>query len=202
MVAFRFLALLTVGLSLLTFVFLLNVSNARLEREALRQVVGAPFQLEAGGEASWTLDLGGTRVETAWPGEQRQPRLFVRAEPGAEIAARAEYRSAEGVSLLQALSGGERVVATAGPDGLASFGSLWLSWEHPLTIEFNVLKGGPEGSQGEPFLSGQPSKNFMAARAISRTLWVVFTIIGAMGLAVLVATQRDLFGAPRGSARP
>ena len=104
MVAFRFLALLTVGLSLLTFVFLLNVSNARLEREALRQVVGAPFQLEAGGEASWTLDLGGTRVETAWPGEQRQPRLFVRAEPGAELAARAEYRSAEGVSLLQALS--------------------------------------------------------------------------------------------------
>ena len=37
MVAFRFLALLTVGLSLLTFVFLLNVSNARLEREAIRQ---------------------------------------------------------------------------------------------------------------------------------------------------------------------
>ena len=48
MVAFRFLALLTVGLSLLTFVFLLNVSNARLEREALRQVMGEPFALQAG----------------------------------------------------------------------------------------------------------------------------------------------------------
>ncbi len=202
MVAFRFLALLTVGLSLLTFVFLLNVSNARLEREALRQVVGEPFALQAGAPTSWTLELGGARVESAWPGEQRQPRLSVRAEPGAEIAAQAEYRSEEGDVLLQALVDGERVVATADPDGLASFGALWLSWEHPLTIEFEVLAGGAGEGEGVPFLSGQPSRNFTAARAISRTLWIVFTVIGAMGFAVLVATQRDLFGAPRGGARP
>jgi hypothetical protein len=199
MVAFRFLALLTVGLSLLTFVFLLNVSNARLEREALRQIVGEPFALQAGDPASWTLDLGGARVESAWPGEQRQPRLSVRAEPGAKIAARATYRAEDGGVLLAALVDGERVVATADPDGLVSFGALWLSWEHPLTLEFEVLEGGP--GEGVPFLSGQPTRNFMAARAISRTLWIVFTIIGAMGFAVLVATQRDLFGAPRGSAR-
>jgi len=198
MVAFRFLALLTVGLSLLTFVFLLNVSNARLEREALRQVVGEPFSLQAGAPVSWTLDLGGSRVESAWPGEQRQPRLSVRAEPGTEIAARAEYRSDDGAVLLGALVDGERVVATADSDGLLSFGALWLSWEHPLTIQLEVLAGGGEGV---PFLSGQPSRNFTAARAISRTLWIVFTIIGAMGFAVLVATQRDLFGAPRGAPR-
>lgn len=202
MVAFRFLALLTVGLSLLTFVFLLNVSNARLERESLRQVVGAPIQLKGGEEVAWTLDFGDSRVESAWPGAQRQPRLFLRTVPGAVVAARAEYRSPEDAPLLQALVAGERVVATAGPDGLASFGYLWLSWVHPLTISFEALEGVGEEAPAEPFLSGQPSKNFIAARAISRTLWVVFTVIGAMGFAVLVATQRDLFGAPRGSARP
>ena len=201
MVAFRFLALLTVGLSLLTFVFLLNASNARLEREAFRELAGEPFELTVGEEASWDLHLGGERVETAWPGEQRQPSLSVRAAPGAKLAARAEYRSDDDVLLLSALTGGERVVATAGPDGLVSFGSLWLSWEHPLVVQFEVLAVGQEGGAAEPVLSGTPSINFIAARAISRTLWLVFTAIGAMGFAVLVATQRDLFGAPRGRAR-
>lgn len=202
MVAFRFLALLTVGLSLLTFVFLLNVSNARLEREALRELSGEAFELQVGSQATWTLDLGGTRVETTWPGEQRQPCLSVRAEPGVKIAARAEYRTEEGATLLQALTGGDRVVAIAGPDGLVQFGSLWLSWDHPLTVQFEVLAAGSGLGQGEPVLSGRPSTNFTAARTISRTLWFVFTVIGAMGFAVLVATQRDLFGSPRGAARP
>ena len=196
MVAFRFLALITVGFVLLTFVFLLNASNARLEREAVRVLVAEPFPLEAGGESSWTLDLGAPRVEEAWPGVQRQPRLTVRAAPGAELAARAEYRSADGGVRLQALTAGERVVVAAGEDGVVDLGTLWMSWEHPLTVDLEVLDAG-EGGEAQPVLSGSPSRNFVAARAISRTLWLVFTIIGAAGMAILVATQRDLFGEKR-----
>ena len=62
MVAFRFLALLTVGFVLLTFVFLLNVSNARLEREAVRSLDGEVFSLDAQQPITWTLDLGARTV--------------------------------------------------------------------------------------------------------------------------------------------
>lgn len=200
MVAFRFLALLTVGFVLLTFVFLLNVSNARLEREAVRSLDGEVFSLDAQQPITWTLDLGAPRVDEAWPSPQRQPRLTVRAAAGAELAARAEYRSTDGGIRLQALTRGERVVASAGEDGVLDFGTLWMSWEHPLTIELEVVDPGA-GGEAQPRLAGAPARNFVAARAISRTLWLVFTVIGAMGFAVLVATQRNLFGSPRGAAR-
>ncbi|MEM9803260.1 MAG: hypothetical protein AAGA20_23275 [Planctomycetota bacterium] len=197
--AFRFLALLTVGFVLLVLVFLLNASNARLEREATRELRGPTFEAALGGGATWTIDLGERRVEQAWPSEQRQPRLYLRGAGGATIAAVAEYLGEGDEAQLPAFVGEERIVGAPGEEsGELEFGPLWMSWEHPLRITFEVVGAEGDPAEATPILRGEPSLDFVAARAIARTLWAVFTILGLVGFAGLVATQDDLFK-PRGS---
>ncbi|MEM1447658.1 MAG: hypothetical protein AAGI22_01025 [Planctomycetota bacterium] len=202
MVAFRFLALLTVGFVLLSLIFLLSASHGRLEREQFRVLTGPTFSTEQGTKAEWVIELGGPRIDQAWPAAQRQPRLFVRGVPGARIAARARYIDKDGGTLLPALEGTEPVVGAVGEtDGVLEFGPLWMSWDHPLEITFEVLEAGPEAAMAEPVLRGAASTNYVAARAIARTLWFVFAILGALGLAGLVASDRELF-ARRPEERP
>ncbi|MEM9378851.1 MAG: hypothetical protein AAGB93_02800 [Planctomycetota bacterium] len=194
MVAFRFLALLTVGFVLLSLIFLLSASHGRLEREQFRVLTGPSFAAEEGTLAEWVIELGGPRIEEAWPAAQRQPRLFVRGAPGARIAAKARYITDDGTTLLPALEGPEPVVGAVGEkDGELEFGPLWMSWEHPLEVTFQVLESGPEAATAVPVLRGAASTNYVAARAIARTLWFVFAILGALGFAGLVATDRELF---------
>lgn len=206
MAAFRFLALITVGFVLLMFVFLLNAGHSRFEREGSRRILGPELALEEGKSVVWTVDFGAQRIEEAWPGVQRQPRLFLSGMGGASVVARAQYVNEEGESVLDAFVDGGLVRAktappetTKGPRGTdAEFGPLWMSWEYPLQITLTVIDRGDEIGIAQPVLHGEPSKDFMASRAISRTLWMVFSIIGAMGFAGLLATQKELFGATRG----
>lgn len=209
MAAFRFLALITVGFVLLMFVFLLNAGHSRLEREATRRIVGPELALEEGKSVVWTVDFGSKRIEQAWPGVQRQPRLFLRGLRGASVVARAQYVDDEGETLLDAFVEGGLVramlPAVEGENGSldpeAEFGPLWMSWEHPLQITLTVIDRGDAIGTAQPVIHGIPSKDSIASRAISRTLWVVFSIIGAMGFAGLLATQKELFGATRGAAQ-
>lgn len=203
MAAFRFLALLTVGFVLLMFVFLHLASQGRLEREAERVLTGPSFIVEDGGGGSWTIDLGAPRIEQAWPGAQRQPRLFLKGAAGAQVSARAVYLGMDDAVLLDALVGGEHVIGLAGDvPGELEFGPLWLSWEHPLRVTFAVIEAGAEPVDVTPVLRGEPSSNYITARKIARGLWTIFTVIGVLGFAGLIATQKKLFGAPIGGPRP
>lgn len=215
MAAFRFLALITVGFILLMFVFLLNAGHSRLEREATRRLLGPELALEEGKSVVWTVDFGASRIEQAWPGVQRQPHLYIEGLQGASVVARAQYVNDEGESVLDAFVDGGLVRAmpwkpeggaeegpeeeNGPPSPNAEFGPLWMSWEYPLQITITVIDRGDSIGTAQPILRGQPSKDFIASRAISRTLWMVFSIIGAMGFAGLLATQKELFGATRGA---
>lgn len=208
MAAFRFLALITVGFVLLMFVFLLNAGHSRLERESTRRILGPELALEEGKSVVWTVDFASRRIEEAWPGVQRQPRLYLSGLGAASVVARAQYVNEEGESVLDAFVDGGLVRAKPpgpdvpkGPRGPeAEFGPLWMSWEYPLQITLTVIDRGDAIGVAQPVLHGKPSKDFIASRAISRTLWMVFSIIGAMGFAGLLATQKELFGATRGAA--
>ena len=81
-------------------------------------------------------------------------------------------------------------------EGELEFGPLWMAWERPLRITFEVVEG-EAGAEAVPVLRGTPSTNFVAARAIARTLWMVFAVIGALGFAGLAATQKDMFRVER-----
>jgi hypothetical protein len=201
MAAFRFLALLTVGFILLVLSFLLHAGHSRLEREGTRVIQGPELAPRAGESVIWTVDFAAQRVEQAWPGVQRQPRLYLEGADGRVIEAEASYVDAEGRPVLDAFVGGGPVEGAAGEGDEVAFGALWMSWEHPLRITLTVLEGGgPEGGTMRPVLRGKPGKDFIAARAVSRTLWLVFTIIGLLGFAGLAATQGDLFRVQRGEA--
>ena len=196
MAAFRFLALLTVGFVLLMLIFLLHAGQSRLEIEGKRILEGPEMTIgesqDAG--ATWTIDLGGVRVEEAWPAAQRQPHLGVRAAPaGAMVTASAHYVDEDGERVLDAFIGGGPLTRSTAPgtDGddprEVSFGPIWMSWEHPLVIELEA----DQPVELQPVLSGEPSINYVAARQMARTLWIVFSIIGVLGFIGLLVTLRE-----------
>lgn len=191
MAAFRFLALLTVGFVFVVLVFLLHAGQSRLELEGTRFLSGPDIGPKAGEEVVWTLDLGGQKVTEAWPGAQRQPRLFVSGGKGAKIRAQASYVDRDGASVLDAfVVPGEALGAAGERPGELAFGALWMSWEHPLVITLTVLEAGEGAEPAQLLLRGEPTQNYIAARAMARTLWIVFSIIGALGIAGLLATHR------------
>lgn len=228
MAAFRFLALLTVGFVLLMLVFLLHAGQSRLEIEGRRILTGPEITLDPSGspeDGSWELELGGVREAESWPAAQRQPRLFVRGVPaGAEVTARAVYverrdpragepggeRGAGATGhrevVLSALVDGEVVTRSDSVAGYVAdvddareldFGPLWMSWEHTLVIE---LEGDRE-MVVHPVLRGEPSVNYVAARQMARTLWIVFSVIGFLGFVALLVTLREPLAARAGSGR-
>lgn len=202
MAAFRFLALLTVGFSLLVLIFLLHVHQARLEREMTREIVGPSLELHPGEDATWIVDLGGARVEEAWPGEQRQPHIFLRGPAvasGSVVRVRARYLDALSVeggeapppaleSAFVSRTGDDGfVTAEAGEaDGELALGPVWLSWDHPLELSARIEGATP--TRGAFVLRGSPSTDSLAARSIARTLWAVFTVMSAAGFAGLILT--------------
>lgn len=194
MSALRFLALLSTGFVLLMLAFLLHVSHARVEREGSRHLEGPPLELAPGARVTWELDLGGLRIDEAWPAVQRQPRLFASGVPaGATLEATAQYGAGEEGArpAFFAGAGVQPGVVDETPGELA-FGPLWLSYEHPLRVELVCVDPG-EGGTATPVLRGDPGTDFRAARAISRTVWLVFVAIGAASFALLMVTQRGLF---------
>lgn len=200
MAAFRFLALMTVGSVLLVLIFLLHAANGRMEQEATRILSGPEFELAAGTKSVWALDLGGERIEEAWPAPQRQPQLAVTSALGTQlegviVRAAASYIDDEGVRRPAFVSGTLKTEALAAPDDKGDLrielGSLWLSYEHQLEIELEVVTAA--GGTAVATLQGQPTENYIAGRAVARSLWLVFSIIGLFGFAGLMATQQNLF---------
>lgn len=197
MAAIRFLALLSTGFVLLALVFLLHASQSRVEREGTRVLRGENLELAAGAAISWELDLNGQRIDQAWPGVQRQPRLVLRgAAPGAVLEVSGRYQREDGSMLADAFmesEGPQRV--TLGEAEESDAGALWLSYDHPLRLEVRCVEPGAGGTV-TPILRGDPGDDFRAARAISRTVWMVFVAIGAASFALLLATNRDLLRTP------
>ena len=191
MAALRFLALLSTGFVLLMLAFLLHVSHGRVEREGSREIVGPAVALAAGEALSWDLDLGGQRIDEAWPGVQRQPRLWLRGGgAGAVLEISASYRDGAGEPVLDALQAGtQRVTLGEAP---VEVGALWLAYDHPLRVSISCVEPGAGGAT-TPVLRGDPGDDFRAARAISRTVWMVFCAVGAASFALLIATTRGLF---------
>ncbi|QDV06479.1 hypothetical protein Poly30_19890 [Planctomycetes bacterium Poly30] len=207
--AFRFLSLLTVGFSLLVLVFLLNATQGRLESEAFRVLEGPEVALEPGQTAQWTLELGGSRIEEAWPAAQRQPRIFLVGDPSgglgdASVAVSATYVDEDDTPRSAFVSGAAEVTGVAGEDpGELEFGPLWMNWEQELQLEVRVLEAvasGGAGASGEAGASGgaarlvmrgEASLDYLAARSMARTLWFVFTAIAAAGFAGLMLTVRE-----------
>lgn len=191
MAALRFLALLSTGFVLLMLAFLLHVSHGRVEREGSREITGPDLPLVAGEALTWDLDFGGQRIEEAWPGVQRQPRLWLRGGgAGAVLEIEASYRDGEGALALDALQAGTQRV-TLGEDP-HEVGALWLSYDHPLRVSISCVEPGGGGAT-TPVLRGDPGEDYRAARTISRTVWMVFCAIGAASFALLIATTRGLF---------
>lgn len=191
MAALRFLALLSTGFVLLMLAFLLHVSHGRVEREGSREITGPELALTKGEGVPWEVDLGGKRIEQAWPGVQRQPHLWLEgAASGAVVDVAASYVDPEGAAVLDALVGGTQRL-TIGEEPL-DVGALWLSFEHPLRIVVTCVEPGQAGAL-TPVLRGDPGEDFRTARAISRTVWMVFCAIGAASFALLLATTRGLF---------
>ncbi|MEC8495032.1 MAG: hypothetical protein VXZ39_08915, partial [Planctomycetota bacterium] len=111
MAALRFLALLSTGYVLLMLAFLLHVSHGRVEREGSREITGPEVPMAVGEVASWDLDFGGQRIDEAWPGVQRQPRLWLRGGgAGAVLEISASYRDRAGEPVLDALQAGTQRV--------------------------------------------------------------------------------------------
>ncbi len=191
MAALRFLALLSTGFVLLMLAFLLHVSHGRVEREGSREIVGPAVALAAGEALSWDLDLGGQRIDEAWPGVQRQPRLWLRGGgSGAVLEISASYRDGAGEPVLDALQAGtQRVTLGEAP---VEVGALWLAYDHPLRVSISCVEPGAGGAT-TPVLRGDPGDDFRAARTISRTVWMVFCAVGAASFALLIATTRGLF---------
>lgn len=198
MVAFRFLALISVGFILLMFSALLNAGHGRAELEGMRRLTGPPLALVAGEEVTWTLDLGSERGEEAWPAPQRQPRLFLDGTAGADVVVEAVATYAlDGERTADAFELGGPVVGAPGDDGALEFGALWMSWERPLRVTLRVVEGGGgEGETATPVLRGETTTDYVAARTIARTLWVIFSVIGAASFALLVATLRGSWSEP------
>ena len=191
MAALRFLALLSTGFVLLMLAFLLHVSHGRVEREGSREITGPDLPLIAGEALTWDLDFGGQRIEEAWPGVQRQPRLWLRGGgAGAILEIAASYRDGEGALVLDALQAGTQRV-TLGEDPV-EVGALWLSYDHPLRVSISCVEPGGGGAT-TPVLRGDPGEDYRTARTISRTVWMVFCAIGAASFALLLATTRGLF---------
>jgi hypothetical protein len=199
--AFRFLSLLTVGFSLLVLVFLLNATHGRMEAEATRWIEGPEVLLEPGEEVEWTLNLGASRIEEAWPAPQRQPRLFLltAAEEGAagslagaQVTVSASYRGEDGASYPAFVAGAN---ASGGPGESSSelaFGPLWMSWDHELSLKAVVAAAPGSGAGAARFvLRGEATKDYVAARSMARTLWLVFTAIAAVGFVGLMLTVND-----------
>ena len=191
MAALRFLALLSTGFVLLMLAFLLHVSHGRVEREGSREITGPDLALVAGEALTWDLDFGGQRIEEAWPGVQRQPRLWLLGGgAGAVLEIEASYRDGEGALVLDALQAGTQRV-TLGEDP-HEVGGLWLSYDHPLRVSISCVEPGGGGAT-TPVLRGDPGEDYRTARTISRTVWMVFCAIGAASFALLIATTRGLF---------
>ncbi|MEL6428308.1 MAG: hypothetical protein AAFZ87_04420 [Planctomycetota bacterium] len=211
MAAFRFLALFSTGFALLVFCFLQHASLGRSELEARRRVRGPELVLAPGQEVTWTVELGAARGDDAWPAAQRQPRLVLEGSRGTDARCEAEatYLLPEGPRAAFVSGAGplqsrpeprrrREVRAASDPfEGELGFGPLWLNWEHPLEVRVRVLEG-ESGATVRPVLAGRVSDDFVAARVIARTLWTVFTVIGAASFAVLIATLRGTWP----SARP
>lgn len=208
--AFRFLSLLTVGFSLLVLVFLLNATHGRMEAEATRWIEGPEVLLEPGQEVEWTLNLGASRIEEAWPAPQRQPQLFLAAAAdsgpagslaGAQVTVNASYRGEDGASYPAFVAG----PSASGDPGEApselAFGPLWMSWNHELSLKAVVAaapaQAGPApGARARLVLRGKATKDYVAARSMARTLWLVFTAIAAVGFVGLMLTVNDRISEP------
>ncbi len=194
--AFRFLSLITVGFSLLVFVFLLNATQGRMEAEATRWVEGPDIALEPGAEVEWTLNLGASRIEEAWPAPQRQPRLFLVGKDGqslgeAQVVVDAMYLEESGAPYPAFVSGAQATGVLGAEPGQLAFGPLWMSWEHDLTFKVRVDGAAKAGATGQLILRGEATKDYVAARSMARTLWLVFVAIGVLGFLGLLLTVND-----------
>lgn len=208
--AFRFLSLLTVGFSLLVLVFLLNATQGRMEGEATRWLEGPEFLLEPGAEAEWKLNLGGSRIEEAWPAAQRQPRVFLvpksvegasAALEGAEVTVDATYASEDGAAHAAFLRGSNPAGIQGREAGELAFGPIWMNWEQDLILKARVVAAPAPGTTVRLVLRGQASIDYLAARDMARTLWFVFTAIGVLGFIVLMISLKGQL-APEAKAAP
>ena len=194
--AFRFLSLITVGFTLLVFVFLLNATQGRMEAEATRWVEGPELALEAGNEVEWTLNLGAPRIEEAWPAPQRQPRLFLMSKDAeglaeAQVVVDAMYLEESGASHQAFISGAQAAGVPGEEPGQLAFGPLWMSWEHDLVLKVRVEGAVKPGATAQLVLRGEATSDYIAARSMARTLWFVFVAIAAGGFAGLMLTVKD-----------
>lgn len=199
MPALRFLALATLAFILPAGAFLWHQQLARLEREATRVLTGPELALAPGAELVWTLDLGASTEDAAWMDCQGQPALHVPLPRGATVGVRARYL-ARGVlperDAWVAPAEGARVVRE-GADTPATFGPLWLSYLQPLELTFAVVAAPPGGGTARPVLAGEVSPDYTFARDLDRTVFTVFVVVGAAGVALFALVERHrTFRAP------
>lgn len=209
MAAFRYLALLTVGFVLLMLSMLYHVTLGRAEAEGVRELRGPEIPLETGEAVVWTVDFASRRVEEAWPLYQQQPRVLLEGSGDARVQVTAEYVRGRGEEARMAPAfiddafGAPRAAPSAlsEEDPRLLFGRLWMSWEDPLRLTFEVTDGGSGGS-ATPVLSGRTAEDYPAARSIARTQWAVFTAIGAAGIIALLLTLRASGSGGSNTRRP
>jgi len=216
MPALRFLALMTLVLVLPSGAFLWHQQLALLEREATRVLRGPELGLAPGARATWRLELDANTEDQAWMDCQRQPRLSVAlpvTPAGTErprLSARARYAAAGVLPAAPAFVGAttpeEAREVEPGPDGVVQFGPLWLSYLQPLELELEVVawpsSAGLAGFDPvRPVLAGEASADYLFARQLDRSLFVVFVCLGVLGVVLfLLVERRRGFVAPEGRA--